>query len=49
MAKEIARLFSEQNLSHHKLFAMAGHSGGIVCFGKSLEEAGKLLMNKLRM
>jgi L-ribulose-5-phosphate 4-epimerase len=47
MAKEIARLFSEQNLSHHKLFAMAGHSGGIVCFGESLEEAGESLLNEL--
>jgi ribulose-5-phosphate 4-epimerase/fuculose-1-phosphate aldolase len=49
MAKEIVRLFDEQKLSHHKLFAMAGHNGGIVCFGKSLEEAGELLMNKLRV
>ena len=45
MAKEIARLFKEQQLSQHKLFAMAGHSGGIVCFGKSLSEAGELLLN----
>ena len=47
MAKEIARLFNEQKLSQHKLFAMAGHSGGIVCFGESLEEAGELLLNEL--
>jgi len=47
MAKEITRLFNEQKLSEHKLFAMGGHSGGIVCFGKSLEEAGELLLNEL--
>jgi len=47
MAKEIGRLFNEQNLSQHKLFAMAGHSGGIVCFGRSLKEAGELLLNEL--
>jgi ribulose-5-phosphate 4-epimerase/fuculose-1-phosphate aldolase len=48
MAKEIARLFNEQKLYQHKLFAMAGHRGGIVCFGKRLEEAGELLLNELR-
>src|SRR5882762_900228 len=45
MAKEIGRLFKEKKLSQHKLFAMAGHSGGIVSFGKNLKEAGELLLN----
>jgi hypothetical protein len=31
MTNEIARLFSEQRLYHHKIFAMAGHNEGIVC------------------
>jgi ribulose-5-phosphate 4-epimerase/fuculose-1-phosphate aldolase len=49
MAKEIVRLFSEQKLSYNRLFGMAGHSGGIVCFGKSLIEAGELLFNELKL
>ena len=49
MANEIVRLFNEQNLSQHKLFAMGGHSGGIVCFGRSLSEAGELLLNQLAL
>ena len=46
MANEITRLFSEQNLSQHKIFAMAGHSGGIVSFGKDLGQAAEVLLNK---
>ena len=47
MANEIARLFNEQKLSQHKIFAMAGHYEGIVCFGKNLPQAGELLLNEL--
>src|SRR5688572_10590558 len=46
MANEIARLFNEQRLSLHKIFAMAGHYEGIVCFGKNLPQAGELLLNE---
>jgi ribulose-5-phosphate 4-epimerase/fuculose-1-phosphate aldolase len=46
MAEEIARLFNEQKLSQHKIFAMAGHNEGIVCFGKNLHQAGELLLNE---
>ena len=49
MAKEIARLFNDHKLSQNRIFAMAGHSGGIVCFGKSLREAGDLLFNEIRL
>jgi ribulose-5-phosphate 4-epimerase/fuculose-1-phosphate aldolase len=48
MANEIGRLFNEKELSRHRIFAMAGHSGGIVCFGKSLHEAGKLLLDQIK-
>jgi ribulose-5-phosphate 4-epimerase/fuculose-1-phosphate aldolase len=44
MANEIERLFHEQNLSHHKIFAMAGHHGGIVSFGEDLAQAGEILL-----
>jgi L-ribulose-5-phosphate 4-epimerase len=46
MAKEIARLFNEQKLSQHKIFAMAGHYEGIVSFGMSLPQAAELLLNE---
>ncbi len=44
MAKEIGRLFREQKLSQHRIFAMAGHSDGIICFGKDLPQAAELLL-----
>ena len=47
MAKEIARLFNEQNLFQHKIFAMAGHYEGVVCFGRNLSQTAELLMNEL--
>jgi L-ribulose-5-phosphate 4-epimerase len=46
MANEIARLFNEQKLSQHKIFAMAGHYEGVVCFGKNLHQAAELLLNE---
>jgi len=47
MAKEIQRLFEESNLVEKKIFAMAGHEGGIVSFGKNLTEAGQKLFSML--
>jgi L-ribulose-5-phosphate 4-epimerase len=46
MAKEITRLFNEQKLSQHRIFAMAGHHEGIVSFGKNLAQAAELLLNE---
>lgn len=48
MAREIVRLFKEQNLLRNRIFAMAGHHGGVVCFGTSLAEAGDLLIKRFR-
>ena len=45
MAKEILRLFRETNLIEKKILIMAGHEEGIVTFGKTLDEAGKILLN----
>jgi L-ribulose-5-phosphate 4-epimerase len=39
MANEVRRLFRETNLKESKILVMAGHEGGIVTFGKNLEEA----------
>lgn len=48
MAEEITRLFKEQKLSQNRIFAMAGHNEGIVCFGQDLRQAGELLLNEFR-
>jgi L-ribulose-5-phosphate 4-epimerase len=48
MAREIARLFQETNVTYTKLFAMAGHDTGIMAFGKNLDEAGNLLLEQFR-
>ncbi|MCE7990829.1 MAG: class II aldolase/adducin family protein [Roseivirga sp.] len=43
MAAEIHRLFLE-NDSHQEVIAMAGHQGGLISFGTSLEEAARPFM-----
>jgi hypothetical protein len=39
MAQEVQRLFRETDLRTGKVFAMAGHTNGIVAFGKNFPEA----------
>lgn len=39
MAGEVQRLFRETDVREQKIFAMAGHEGGLVAFGWSLDEA----------
>jgi ribulose-5-phosphate 4-epimerase/fuculose-1-phosphate aldolase len=46
MANEIKRLFSETPLSIEKIIVMGGHQEGIISFGKDLEEAGNILIDK---
>jgi L-ribulose-5-phosphate 4-epimerase len=43
MACEIVRLFNNCDLHRRKILVMAGHDGGIVTFGKDLEEAFDVL------
>ena len=43
MALEMFRLFEEENLAERKILVMAGHEDGIICFGSTLDEAGKVL------
>ncbi|MCL2923255.1 MAG: class II aldolase/adducin family protein [Trichodesmium sp. MAG_R04] len=45
MAKEMFRLFDEENLGVEKILVMAGHEDGIICFGKDLDEAANILLN----
>jgi L-ribulose-5-phosphate 4-epimerase len=43
MAYEVRRLFKTTDVKSGKIFVMAGHEGGIVTFGKNLEEAFTVL------
>jgi len=44
MAIEIRHLFSTSGLPENKILVMGGHRGGIISFGKDLEEAAGILL-----
>jgi ribulose-5-phosphate 4-epimerase/fuculose-1-phosphate aldolase len=46
MAHEIMRLFTRTNVRSRKIIVLAGHEGGLVTFGKDLEEAFAVLMRE---
>jgi L-ribulose-5-phosphate 4-epimerase len=46
MAYEIKQLFKLSNVRNRKILVMAGHEGGIVAFGKNLEDAFAVLMRE---
>ena len=46
MAYEIMRLFKTTDVQSRKILVMAGHEGGIVTFGKNLEDAFGVLMRE---
>ena len=48
MAYEMTRLFKISDVQSRKILVMAGHKGGIVAFGKDLEEAFAVLMRERR-
>jgi ribulose-5-phosphate 4-epimerase/fuculose-1-phosphate aldolase len=47
MANEIKRLFDATALSKEKILVMGGHREGIISFGRDLDEAGNILIDKL--
>lgn len=49
MGNEVGRLFLEGELMAEGFFAMAGHSEGLVGYGKSLEGAMKQIREKLQL
>ena len=46
MAYETMRLFRFTDVQTRKILLMAGHEGGIVTFGRNLEEAFAVLMHE---
>ena len=47
MAQEVARLFSETGVRQQQVFAMGGHTDGVIAFGSSVQQAGDLLLDCL--
>ena len=47
MAREVARLYRESALSERRILAMGGHQDGVIAFGRSLDEAGQVLVTYL--
>jgi hypothetical protein len=45
MAHEIMRLIKDSDLMEKKILVMEGHEEGIFTFGKTLEEAGEILLD----
>jgi hypothetical protein len=46
MAYEIMQLFRRTDAQSRKIVVMAGHEGGILTFGRDLEEAFAVLMRE---
>jgi ribulose-5-phosphate 4-epimerase/fuculose-1-phosphate aldolase len=47
MAREVGRLAREAALMERGILAMLGHEDGVVAFGRSVEEAGRVLVTYL--
>jgi hypothetical protein len=47
MVSEVARLFSENQLTQKPIFAMGGHEDGLIAFGKTANETGNILLQAL--
>jgi hypothetical protein len=47
MAEEIMKLLARKLVREKKIFAMAGHEGGIISFGSNISEAGQVLHNAI--
>ena len=47
MAEEVQRLFDMTEVREKKIFSMGGHEDGVVSFGTSAEEAGRILLRTL--
>jgi hypothetical protein len=48
MARELQRLYREGGLARVRLAVMTGHHGGLISFGRDLDEAGSLMLAHVR-
>jgi hypothetical protein len=47
MAREMARLYRASALAERQILAMTGHEDGVIAFGRSVDEAGQVLVTYL--
>jgi ribulose-5-phosphate 4-epimerase/fuculose-1-phosphate aldolase len=47
MAREMARLYRSSGLPEQQILAMTGHQDGVIAFGRSVDEAGQVLVTYL--
>jgi len=47
MAREMARLYRASALPEQQILAMTGHEDGVIAFGRSVDEAGQVLVTYL--
>ena len=47
MAREMARLYRSSGLAEQQILAMTGHEDGVIAFGRSVDEAGQVLVTYL--
>ena len=47
MAREMARLYRSSGLPEQQILAMTGHEDGVIAFGRSVDEAGQVLVTYL--
>jgi len=48
MIEEVIRIYSDTDPLSNPIFAMAGHEEGIICFGRDMDEAERVLYRLLR-
>ncbi|MBI1978097.1 MAG: S-methyl-5-thioribose-1-phosphate isomerase [Candidatus Omnitrophica bacterium] len=49
MALEVKRLCENSDLRNQKILVMAGHEDGVISFGRDLQEASDILLNRLNL
>lgn len=47
MAQEVRRLFRSSSLADSQILVMGGHEDGVIVFGRTAEEAGRILLGSL--
>ena len=49
MAAETRRLFQETDVLESQVFAMGGHTDGVITFGRTVNEAGTVMLHSLAL
>lgn len=49
IAEEVKRLFKDTNVKDRRILSMGGHEDGIITFGKTVDEAGSIMLHNLEL